>query len=114
MTEETEQEQPQKGLPYKSIPWEEVVSSGLLLEANRRFFHPLGMALYTSQDEEGKVVGVGIFDAREDELGFYFEGLSANDVTKGYEIQAMLETKRAARMARFGSVIQPLIEAKRE
>lgn len=113
MTEEQE-DQPKKGLPYKSLPWEEVVSSGLLLEANRRFFHPLGMALYTSQDEEGKIVGVGIFDARDDELGFYFEGLSANDVAKGQEIQAILEIKRAARMARFGSVIQPLIEAKRE
>ena len=94
----------------KTVPWEEIVSGGYLLEANRRFFHPLGLALYCSMDEEGKIVRAGVFDARDDKEGFHFENISPDDAARAREVQALLETKRAARVGRFGSVIQPLPE----
>lgn len=51
---------------------------GYLQEVNRQFFHPLGLALAVTEDDEtGDVVGIaGIIDNRNDPEGmFYADGI---------------------------------------
>ena len=46
---------------------------GYLQEVNRRFLHPLGLALVISQDQKsGEEIIMGIWDAREDKEGIIF------------------------------------------
>lgn len=51
----------------------EFVDDGFLQEANRQFFHPLGLALTVMREDDGTVSSIiGVQDARDDEEGFLF------------------------------------------
>lgn len=51
----------------------EFVDDGYLQEANRLFFHPLGLALAVTCGEDDRVIGLGpVFDSRKDPEGFVF------------------------------------------
>ena len=46
----------------KTMDIKEFRSEGYLQEVNRRFFHPLGMALYINKEADGRERLGGIFD----------------------------------------------------
>lgn len=55
------------------IDLKEFVEKGYLQEANRLFFHPLGLSLAITIDESGDSVGIqGILDCRDDPEGVLF------------------------------------------
>jgi hypothetical protein len=49
---------------------------GYLQELNRRFLHPLGLALVMAQKEDGTLSILGIQDGRDDPEGIVFSDLS--------------------------------------
>jgi hypothetical protein len=51
---------------------EEFFNDGYLQEVNRRFFHPLGLALEVNTHEDGTKTLGGIWDYREDPEGIRF------------------------------------------
>jgi len=78
---------------------------GYLSEVNRRFLHPLGLAMFV--DEEENVFGV--YDDREDLEGFYMGETIIEEVTrKAYMVDAEMNKRRVARMQSLGYIIQPV------
>ena len=81
----------------------EFFKKGFLQEANRLFFHPLGLALSVDVDEEtGRAVGFGpIWDYREDPEGIAFiEGqISRNKVRT---VKKLKKSKLKVRNELFG------------
>ncbi len=60
-------------MEIKRMDLNEFIDFGLLHEVNRKFFHPLGLALEMIMDEDGKVTGFGgVWDYRDDPEGMYF------------------------------------------
>jgi hypothetical protein len=47
-------------------------AQGFLQEANRLFFHPLGLALFVEVDDDGNETLGGVYDSRDDDEGFCF------------------------------------------
>lgn len=115
----------------KTMDIAEFRDSGLLQEVNRRFFHPIGLALSvvvpTADDsDEVKAQGVrlaGIIDARDDPEGYYFDWTRMHNpdeskdsisrtITEARSRSAAYDEevkKRAAQRAMlFGSSIQPI------
>ena len=92
----------------KHMTIEEFVESGLLQEANRQFFHPLGVALEVTIEKDGTHRLSGIWDKRADPEGMIFaEGVL--DPEKVRRVVQMQETRAPARRKLLGSVIQPLL-----
>lgn len=94
---------------------------GFLLEANRQFFHPLGLALgiYWDEDDLENKKGIDpetavpkgliIYDSRDDPEGTAFYSLADEGDQKKYENVARLwDEKAVVRHERFGWVIQPI------
>lgn len=77
---------------------------GFLQEANRQFFHPLGLALETVVDEEtGEERLGGVWDYRDDPEGIFFFGghlLKNGDEMrcKAYLVTKFKDSKIAARV----------------
>jgi len=73
------------GNSVKRIGIKEFRDAGYLQEVNRRFLHPLGLALEVIVDEEdGSEKLGGIWDSRDDPEGFVFgtfDGDKATSVT---------------------------------
>lgn len=86
----------------KFIDLDEFRAEGFLLEANRRFFHPLGLALAVSIDDaSGKAVGMCVQDHRDDPEGVMYEPdvLSTPEARKQRDaVQQLGESKRLARL----------------
>ncbi len=67
----------------KRISIEEFREFGFLLELNRRFLHPLGMALEVTIDEEtGEESLGGIWDYREDPEGMMYGELQQDKIDR--------------------------------
>lgn len=99
----------------KEIKWldlNEFVSEGYLQEVNRRFFHPLGLAMSVTRDDEtGKVTGItGFWDYRDDPEGIIFgenDGeLAESRKQKCSHIQELFDRKCATRKSLLGYDIQ--------
>ena len=57
----------------KRIDVKEFREKGFLQEANRKFFHPLGLALEVIiNDDTGEEILGGIWDYRDDQEGMFF------------------------------------------
>lgn len=65
----------------KRIDIKEFREKGYLQEVNRRFFHPLGLALEVVVEEDGSEHLGGVWDYRDDPEGVYFENIGL-DFTK--------------------------------
>jgi hypothetical protein len=64
----------------KRIDIAEFRDIGYLQEANRRFFHPLGLALEVRVDEAGNETISGVEDCRDDPEGMvYFDPVDARE-----------------------------------
>ena len=117
----------------KHIDIKEFRERGYLQEANRRFFHPLGLALETTicdncggsgyepgsnnhcqglRLQEGGCDGKGewisgVWDYREDPEGITFDGIGL-DVAKADAIDDEFDEHAGARIDLLGQVIQPV------
>ena len=85
---------------------------GYLLEANRQFFHPLGLSLEVTPDDEGETMWHirGIEDYRDDVEGMVFDGVifSESDQFNAERIERERRKKEPERLRRFGWVVQPI------
>ena len=96
----------------KRIDIKEFRQQGYLQEANRLFFHPLGLALEVKINKEtGQESLGGIWDYRDDPEGVLYEE-GALDTPEAMEKAANIEFERkekaAVRVSRFGYSIQPI------
>jgi hypothetical protein len=85
---------------------------GYLQEANRLFFHPLGLALEVIIDEEtGETELGGIWDFRDDPEGILYQDsvLGTDEARRKAEQVAMLRVEKAeVRLLRYGFICQPM------
>lgn len=79
---------------------------GYLQEVNRRFLHPLGLALEVVVEEDGSERLGGVWDCRGDAEGVYFAG-DADTAAKAARVDALWAERGAARRAALGFVVQP-------
>lgn len=101
-------------MDVKKMTIEEFVEKGYLQEANRRFFHLLGLALEVTIDDNGKRTISGVWDFREDPEGIYY-GLKDSDKdliekfkSKKSFIDRELESRCKSRLKLLGFVIEPI------
>ena len=88
---------------------EEFWSIGYLQEANRRFFHPLGLALTAQIDGESGEIKLGqILDGRHDPEGIRFAQGMASAV-KVEKIDAEWKHRAEVRMKALGYMVQPIM-----
>lgn len=94
----------------KHISMREFVTEGYLQEANRRFFHPLGLALQVNFFEHNDAASeiAGVVDVRDDAEGMIFA--DAPDREKAERIDALMEARKPAREKGLGYIIQPVAE----
>jgi hypothetical protein len=91
----------------KYMDIKEFREKGFLQEANRLFFHPLGLALEVSIDGDGNETFGKIRDCRLDPEGIAFaEGVLEHIKTNIVESERLQHTDN--RMERLGYVVQPL------
>lgn len=89
----------------KRIDIKEFREIGYLQELNRRFLHPLGLALEVVVDNEtGKETLGGVWDYRDDPEGMFFDEV---DEVRAADIQRLWDIKGEIRQAKFGWVVQP-------
>lgn len=82
---------------------------GYLLEVNRRFFHPLGLALFIVYDTDtGQPLRLGVYDWRHDLEGCVFDQFTPQDKENVAKIEREWEKHAAVRQEKFGFVVQPL------
>lgn len=85
----------------------EFVDEGYLQELNRKFLHPLGLALEAVVDREFKAVSFGgVWDFRNDPEGIAYGGEGPN-LEKAKRIRHLQEERKPERIARLGYWIQP-------
>lgn len=93
---------------------------GFLLEANRQFFHPLGLAIGVYWDKSDPhnatgtdtdnlpPIGLIVYDYRNDPEGVVFAELTEDDLNKAEYVKSLRDSKAQARIALVGSVVQPI------
>ena len=85
----------------------EFQEEGYLMEANRQFFHPLGLALCVFTDEAGRR-NLGVLDDREDLEGWYYKEFTDEMHAKADNVWHKASNRYEARTAAIGSWIQPI------
>ena len=106
-------DEPTRGIGHKVLDPRELRDHGYLQEANRRFFHPLGLALRVHVDDAtGEGVKVDVVDFREDLEGGVFEWGSdeerADSRVKAGMVQQQWDIRADQRLAALGFVEQPV------
>lgn len=85
---------------------------GYLQEVNRRFLHPLGLALAigvdTSDPAREPTGSVKVWDGRDDPEGFIFESWDPSDAERGDRIERDLQERLTIRQERLGFGVQPI------
>lgn len=104
----------------KRLSLKEFRDFGYLLEVNRNFFHPLGLALavYYSEDDKDNMqgidpdvsepIGLFIYDYREAPEGVIFGDFSEGDKAKVVRVEKLQNIRNEARLREYGYVIQPV------
>lgn len=92
--------------PIKKMSVKEFRELGYLQELNRRFLHPLGLALEVSIAPDGQESFGEVWDYRDDPEGMVY-GPGIIDVEKAYRIFEEHAAKQPVRLARLGYDIQP-------
>lgn len=84
------------------------VGVGYLQEANRQFFHPLGLALEVTEFSDGCCELSGVWDYRRDPEGILYD--KSVDPAKISRVEQERERHRAAREKLLGPgcIVQPL------
>lgn len=85
----------------------ELVDEGFLQEANRQFFHPLGLALFVNAKNGS--VGVVIDDDFE---GWHYDGELLDEAPeKARKVRKLAEERRPIREKALGYWVQPVEES---
>lgn len=98
----------------KLIDMKEFIDGGYLQEANRLFFHPLGLSMIVRFDDDGdSFVFGGFMDCRDDKEGIIFgpsltEDQSSAREAKSSKISSEMSTKASVRVEKFGWDVQPV------
>jgi len=93
------------------IDIEEFREAGYLQEANRRFFHPLGLALSLMREVDGAWKLHGIWDYRDDPEGIIFGDLdNPESKEKARQIDEEWIKRAVVRMKNLGFIVQPIPE----
>lgn len=92
---------------------DELIHKGYLQEANRQFFHPLGLALTVVDPEDGRPATLCVQDARDDPEGFIFsedfvQAELPEFCRKLRAVAAEQARFAAVRMDRLGFVVQEI------
>ena len=87
---------------------EEFRRAGFLQEVNRRFFHPLGLALAMERVDGEPTGRFKIWDGRDDIEGFTFAHWDEGDGERGRKIGAELQRRIKVRRERLGFGLEPL------
>lgn len=89
----------------KRIDIKEFRALGFLQEANRQFFHPLGLALEVVVEEDGSERLGGVWDYRDDPEGILYsdDQLSAE---KARRVKAERDSHVGPRIALIKAVVQ--------
>lgn len=85
----------------KRIDIKEFREQGFLQEANRLFFHPLGLALEIVQEDDGSECLGGVWDYRNDPEGMLFGNKSMNKPEFKEKAQRVEELRKSKLNARF-------------
>ena len=85
---------------YEADP-QKLINAGVIQEANRFFFHPLGLCLQACS----KGIHISVTD---EPGGFCFEDLSEENLDKAANVFRIRDTFKDERIALWGSPIQPL------
>jgi hypothetical protein len=100
-------------MDIKRIDIKEFREKGYLQELNRRFLHPLGLALEIVSDNDVETIG-GIWDYREDKEGILYE-IAGSDQERIERfkrneqfIDSELESRSIERSKALGFVIEPI------
>lgn len=94
---------------YKQMPVKDFWELGLIQEINRKFLHPMGLALVMvkSKGTLGEpFYFMRIRDCRNDPEGIYFSDLDESDLKKAEAVKALFESKKDARIKELGYFIQ--------
>ena len=98
------------------ISAEEFRGKGYLQELNRRYLHPLGLAMAVEVLEDGTEQLGGIVDFRENKDGVHYNLENASDeridkfISRKKFIDSEIEKRYNNRVDKFGSVIEPIIK----
>lgn len=88
---------------------------GLLQEINRKFLHPMGLALAVEIDDNHNHTLAGIIDYREDPKGVIYEkkALENKDsIEKMENVEQLFYSKLKTRLKNLGFFIQPVYQFK--
>lgn len=83
------------------------VKEGYLQEVNRQFFHPLGLALVVSVDDDNIVSLAGVWNSRDDSEGIYFSD-EVLDAGKAKNLEMIKAERMKPRQDSLGYWIQPV------
>lgn len=92
-------------IQYISV--KEFREQGYLHEVNRRFLHPLGLALEVKLDTNGEERLGRIWGSREDPEGIYY-GADILDPAKATKIQSEWDQRVTRREEKLGYMVQPI------
>ena len=95
----------------KKMDLNEFYELGLLQELNRKFLHPMGLALEVIIDQEsGNVLSFGgVWDYRDDLEGLLFPSTSDKKfIDKAETVERLFKSKKEYRLKNRGYFIQPL------
>jgi len=98
----------------KRIDIKEFREKGYLQEINRRFLHPLGLALEVEIADDGSEHLSGVWDYRDDSEGIHYDISNSNSdrkerfIEKKNFIDAEFETKSNTRKEILGFDIEPI------
>lgn len=93
----------------KYMDIKEFRDQGYLQEANRQFFHPLGLALEVHVDNDGDETLGRIWDYRDDPEGMVFYDLSQPDHFKKHDnVQKEHVKHKYNRLEKYGFITQPV------
>ena len=91
------------------IDMQKFIDMGYLQEANRQFFHPLGLALEATYQKDGTFVLLHIWDYRDDKEGMTFIALDSKEIQERADNVEKLRKKHAKiRKEKYGWEIQPI------
>jgi hypothetical protein len=92
-------------MSIKRIPIDEFRREGYLQELNRRFLHPLGLALEVVLEDDGSERLGGVWDYRDDAEGIFYDGFDL--VENATHIDELMAAREPVRRKALGYFVQP-------